>query len=77
MIFFSPLYLKISIGRLHLAKKFCKKDICKFSVILYRNMWEVWSVMLRQALHGVLVGHRATEGYRSDLRFPCWGALSE
>lgn len=77
LIFFSPLYLKISIGRLHLAKKFCKKDICKFSVILYRNMWEVWSVMLRQALHGVLVGHRATEGYRSDLRFPCWGALSE
>lgn len=25
-------------------------------------MWEVLSVMPRQALRGVLVGHRATEG---------------
>lgn len=38
-------------------------------------MWEVWSVMPRQALRGVLVGHRATEGFRSDLCFPSWGLL--
>lgn len=31
--------------------------------------------MPRQALRGVLVGHRATEGFRSDLCFPCWGLL--
>lgn len=31
--------------------------------------------MPRQALHRVLVDHRATEGFRSGLCFPYWGLL--
>lgn len=31
--------------------------------------------MLRQALYGVLVSPRATEGFRSALCFPYWGLL--